>query len=218
MVGASPETRIGCPGALEKPKEIEMPFTSRRRVTTAVRGLLASVPIDADLTAFMARVADWRRRSVVLVPFRAVLPDDVPTFSGLWVKAPSFDCVVYDDTAAPMTQRHSVFHELGHMLLGHLSEGDLEEVQFRLMCRMLPDLDPEFIRATIRAGLCRSTCGGQDSYAPAQEREAEEFATELALRASSADLIHPVRPIAPSDRAVIDRFTSTLGPTPRRGR
>ncbi len=195
-----------------------MPFASRRRVTAAVRVLLDNVPMDSDLDTFIARVADWRRRSVLLVPFRTVLPDDVPPFSGLWVKAPAFDCVVYDDTAAPVTQRHSVFHEIGHMVLGHLSEDDLDGVQFRLMCRMLPDLDPEFIRATIRAGLCRSTCGGQDGYPPAQERQAEDFATELALHVSSADLIHPVRPLAPSDRAVIDRFTSTLGPVSRRSR
>lgn len=87
-----------------------------------------------------------------LVPFSEVAPDVAAPFSGLWVKAPRLDCIVYDDKAP---QRHAVFHEVAHMLLGHLSTEDLDGLQLRLMSALLPDLPPQVIKRTVRAGLCR---------------------------------------------------------------
>lgn len=183
----------------------------QRQVTRAVRNLLAEVPVGTDLDAFVHRLAQFRGRPVSLVPFSEVVPDVAAPFSGLWVRAPRLDCIVYDDTAPQATQRHAVFHEVAHMLLGHLSTEDIDSLQLRLMSALLPDLNPQVIKKTVRAGLCRSDCG----YVDEQEDAAERFATELALRVSRAHLIHPIPPPSPSDLAVIARFMSTLGPRKR---
>ncbi|GAA3436904.1 hypothetical protein [Kutzneria kofuensis] len=183
----------------------------QRQVARAVRDLLAAVPVGTDLDAFVRRLARLRNRPVSLVPFSEVVPDVAAPFSGLWVKAPRLDCIVYDDTAPQATQRHAVFHEVAHMLLGHLSTEDIDGLQLRLMSALLPDLQPQVIKRTVRAGLCRSNCG----YVDEQEEAAERFATELGARVSEARLIHPIPPPDPSDLAVIARFMSTLGPRKR---
>jgi hypothetical protein len=183
----------------------------QRQVTRAVRDLLAVVPVGTDLEEFVRRLAAARDRPVSLVPFSEVVPDVAAPFSGLWVKAPRLDCIVYDDTAPQATQRHAVFHEVAHMVLGHLSTEDLDGLQLRLMSALLPDLQPAVIQRTVRAGLCRSGCG----YVDEQEDAAERFATELALRVSRAHLIHPIPPPDPADLEVIARFMSTLGPRKR---
>jgi hypothetical protein len=181
----------------------------------AVRSLLAAVPVGADLEEFIARLADFRGRPVCLIPFSTVLADRPAPFSGLWVKAPTLDCLVYDDTAPQAAQRQAVFHEVAHMVLGHLSSEDLDDLQFRLMSALLPDLHPEVVRRTVRAGLCRLNCGGQAGYVDEQEQAAERFATILGLRVAETQLIHPISPPDPSDLAVIARFASTLRPARR---
>lgn len=187
----------------------------RRKLARAVQSLLAAVPVGADIDEFIARLAEFRGRPVSLVPFSQVVPDVRPPFSGLWVQAPRIDCIVYDDTAPHGTQRHTIFHEVGHMILGHLSPDDLDDLQFRLMSAMLPDLSPHVIRRTVRAGLCRLDCGGQAGYADEQERTAESFATALGLRVTDVRLIHPILPPDPADLAVIERFMSILRPSKR---
>jgi hypothetical protein len=182
----------------------------------AVQSLLAAVPVGADLDEFIARLAEFRGRPVSLVPFSQVVPDVDPPFSGLWVQAPRLDCIIYDDTAPHATQRHTIFHEVGHMILGHLSPGDLDDdLQVRLMAPMLPDLSPQVIRRTVRAGLCRLASDGQTGYVDEQEQTAESFATALSLRVVDARLIHPIPPPDPADLAVIERFASTLRPSKR---
>ncbi|MFI9380926.1 hypothetical protein [Kutzneria sp. NPDC052558] len=173
--------------------------------------------MGADLDEFIAGLATFRGRPVSLIPFSTVVPEGPAPFSGLWVKAPTLDCIVYDDTAPQAVQRQAVFHEVAHMVLGHLSSEDLDDLQFRLMSALLPDLAPEVVRRTVRAGLCRLDCGGQTGYLDEQEQAAERFATALALRVADTQLIHPISPPDPADLAVIARFASTLRPS-RRGR
>ncbi|QUQ69952.1 hypothetical protein [Kutzneria sp. CA-103260] len=180
-----------------------------------MRSLLAAVPVGTDLDEFIAGLAEFRGRPVCLIPFSTVVPDGPAPFSGLWVQAPTLDCVVYDDTAPQAVQRQAVFHEVAHMVLGHLSAEDLDDLQFRLMSALLPDLHPDVVRRTVRAGLCRLNCGGQTGYVDEQEQAAERFATTLALRVAETQLIHPISPPDPSDLAVIARFTSTLRPARR---
>jgi hypothetical protein len=182
-----------------------------------VRSLLGVVPVGGDLDEFIAGLAAFRGRPVSLIPFSTVVPEGPAPFSGLWVKAPTLDCIVYDDTAPQAVQRQAVFHEVAHMVLGHLSTENLDDLQFRLMSALLPDLHPDVVRRTVRAGLCRLNCGGQTGYVDEQEQMAERFATTLSIRVAETQLIRPIAPPDPSDLAVIARFASTLRP-PRRGR
>lgn len=189
---------------------------TRRQAAAAVTQLLSRVQFDdkTNLAEFMERLARWRQRRITLVPFSTLL-QQTPPFTGVYFKTANFDCVIYDDNAAQVTQRHTVYHEIGHILLDHLSDGTLSELQLRMMSSMLPNLDPEYIRATIKPGLCRSACADLTDHEADQEDAAEEFATQLALHLTPSELIHQAPPAEPYDLEVIARFASTLGPMQR---
>lgn len=186
----------------------------RRRAAQAVAAVLAGLAVEDGISfrEFCSRLAAQRGRPITVVPIGALVGFRTPPFSGLWIKAPHSDYVFYDDTAAPLTQRHAVFHEIGHMSLDHLADGELDQGHLQLMRQVLPDLDPVAIRNSVRPGLCRSHYADRTNYNPRQEVEAEEFATQLAVRLTQANLITPVRAVDPLDSAAIARFITTLGP------
>ncbi|WP_156038485.1 ImmA/IrrE family metallo-endopeptidase [Actinoalloteichus caeruleus] len=76
-----------------------------------------TIPDPWDLREFTEHVAERRGRPIRLVPrtmssYRSIA-------SGLWVREPDADIVVFDATSSPLHQENTVLHELAHMLLDH---------------------------------------------------------------------------------------------------
>ncbi|SHG94868.1 ImmA/IrrE family metallo-endopeptidase [Streptoalloteichus hindustanus] len=138
-------------------------YAGEARLRRRLRREFEASGIDgpADMAEVCARLSRRRGKPIHLLPYSLT----VPTPFGLWLGNPAADYIVYQSETTPTHQQHIIAHELGHMLAGHHSDEDDDEVWRELM----PDIPPDRIRRALR----------RTSYDDQQEREAEVVATLL---------------------------------------
>lgn len=139
---------------------------------------LDMLPADGDLDGLVNRVAQDRKRPIVVI--RAPLPHGI---SGLWdERHAAKDIVVIDQVPmAPSRYAAVLCHELAHMILGH--HGIVE--------MSAQPADVSFIDATVARRFLKR-CAYDDTI----ERNAEELATVLTrehLRRAHANVLRENR-------------------------
>lgn len=93
---------------------------------------------------------------------------------------------------------HIVLHELGHLIAGHRSGEEDEE----LLGRLFPDIDPSMIRHILRR---------RTSYDSGEEREAETVATIILQWASVLDSLAPRLSSGAGTRNIQDALGDRVG-------
>ena len=73
------------------------------------------IPAPFDLTLFLARLGEQRRRPIRVCPFRSA--PGVPC--GMWIGTMDADYLYYEEGTTPYHQDHIALHEAAHMLLDH---------------------------------------------------------------------------------------------------
>ncbi|MEV7177829.1 hypothetical protein [Kitasatospora sp. NPDC093679] len=154
--------------------------------------ILAKLPIPNPFSveAFAEALAQHRERPIVLEPLPETRGPDAP--SGLWVRLPSVDVVLFETRTSLPHQTLIKLHELGHIAAGHQPQLSPD-----VLTTAFPDVDPELLHQLLampRAG-----------YNTREEQQAELIALLLAdhLGTSSGttpqgrrlteSLTHPVR-------------------------
>jgi len=147
------------------------------------------IPVPFHLQAFCDRLQERQERPLSLRP--VALPAGSP--SGVCVSTQAADYIFYEASTSSLHQEHIVLHEIGHLLLGHLTGMTGSEQVLRLL---LPSLDP---RVVVRM-LGRGDCTG------VTERQAELMATLIMQRA----VRRVPSPAFGEDAETITRLSRTL--------
>ncbi|RJQ75378.1 hypothetical protein D5S17_21040 [Pseudonocardiaceae bacterium YIM PH 21723] len=144
----------------------------RRQCRRLLRELDIRPPLDVRLLC--ERLAAHRGRPIHLMDY----PLPVPGEFGVWLASDAADYILYQRETTKPHQDHIILHEVGHIVAGHTSDEDDDE----LLQRIYPDIDPE----VVRRALLRRT-----HYDAAQEREAETVATIILEWASVLNYVTP---------------------------
>lgn len=139
----------------------------RRRCAKLLRQINAGEHLDLD--GLVARIAAWRGREIILLPFN--LPAGTPC--GLWLSLNGKDVIFYDNNTSILHQKHIIAHELGHIAFDH-NKGENSVIDSQAASDLFPNFSPEFIMKAL----------GRTHYSSEVEREAETFAT-VAIQGSS---------------------------------
>jgi hypothetical protein len=134
--------------------------------TNAVRKL---VPTPWDREEFVRQMGISRGRPIVLKPVQATALSRLPC--GLWLSLDDHDEIAYDAGSSDYHIDQTIFHEVGHMLLDHHSEGQA----FGGLAEMLPNIDLNALRFVMT----------RSNFDDEQESEAELFADLLMSTAVS---------------------------------
>ncbi|MDA3644404.1 hypothetical protein LZ318_30670 [Saccharopolyspora indica] len=128
-----------------------------------VRQLLRELELDAplDVRLLCRRLAEHRGRPIKLHPY----PLPAPGIFGLWIGTEDADYILYQRDTTVAHQEHIILHEIGHIISGHSSDENDDDIWTQLF----PDIPPEMVRRALR----------RDGYEPAFEREAEMVATVI---------------------------------------
>lgn len=135
------------------------------------------IPVPWDRDQFIARVSEMRGRPIHLVPVDTASLIDSPC--GLWLRRDADDLLLYAEGTSNYHIDQIVCHEVGHMVLGHsqmLSYRANRDDTEQLCHDLMPDLDPETVRAVLARG----------EYSDKQEQEAETFASLLMVAAAES--------------------------------
>ena len=169
--------------------------------------LLDQLAIGRDVAAeggvsmddIRAQVQRLRGRPLNMIPVLA--RPGGPT--GVWIETAVADYVFFDRATSRLHRLHIVFHEVGHMLLGHtLAAGSLHR-RVGHSCTALAQ-DPA-VSVALRAAPHTDI----DQHEAAQEREAEVFATIACQRVG--DIAVPtVTAVAEGDRELLRRLVAAL--------
>jgi len=159
-----------------------MPLSMAARCEELIETLVVPRPFDID--RFLKALAEKRGRRIKLI--RGRLGPDQPF--GMLISTAEIDYIYSADDVPPLQFRHTVMHEVGHLLLGHFTStsggGETLRVAGDDALRLLlPTLSP----ALVRRILARTV------YASDEEREAELFASLLLSRVSSVRDAHAGR-------------------------
>ncbi|MDX3572275.1 toxin-antitoxin system, toxin component [Streptomyces sp. ID05-47C] len=87
-----------------------------RRLASGIVECLQPLSADDDLTPALGDALSRMRGRPVRLR-QVVFPPE--TASGLWVDAPDFDLIAYEQNTAPVHQRVIIGHETWHMFAGH---------------------------------------------------------------------------------------------------
>lgn len=131
-----------------------------------------------DREAFVQCIADMRGRPITLVATQPGLV--VHSLCGLWLASEDGDVILYEQGASDFRVDQAVYHQIGHMILGHHSGGRAQSRDVRVESawrRRLPDLAPELV----------STVLGSKDYGDEQEYEADLFALLVMNAANGAE-------------------------------
>ena len=140
----------------------------RRQAERALADLGLTGPITSDQVK--ATLEAHRGRPIYIQTAPAAMFDNAAC--GAWWETEHIDLILVPEDADPMLQRHTVFHEFGHMILRHQGAACGTESITAVLRKIMPDLDP----AKVLAMLARS------GYEGPAEREAEMLASLLTLR------------------------------------
>ena len=149
--------------------------------------------VDGDLTTLVDRLADQRRRPIVLLPVRMRASHP----SGFWLETASADIVGYEADTSPTHRQHIIAHELSHILCGHRNP---VVVDGGGPAPFFPDLDPELVRSVLR----RLT-----GYSDTQEYEAEIMAW-LLVRDRCRPSAEPERRLPPDGVELVRRLEESF--------
>lgn len=142
-----------------------------------------------DVQQLCQRVGEQRGRPIRLLSHAIPVPGPF----GVWIATDTEDYILYQRETTKAHQDHIVLHELGHILAGHSSEEQDDD----LLRSLYPDLAPEVVRRALR----------RTAYDNDHELEAEMVATIILEWASVLD---PVAAESNHRRAVA-RMESALG-------
>ncbi|WP_063020708.1 hypothetical protein [Nocardia niwae] len=137
-------------------------------------GRLVPIPHPWDMTEYLARVAEYRRRPITLCPIEvgALSGNGCGTGSGLWIAREGDEVIMYGaDTE--WHADHIIAHEIGHMLLGHGESAGGAAADDLPLRELMPSLSLETIRSVLR----------RQDYGSERERAAETFADLLLVEA-----------------------------------
>jgi hypothetical protein len=160
------------------------------------------IPQPFRLIDLLDQVARRRAKRIELMPsyWGSAAP------CGVLVSTDQVDYVCFDAHTSDVHQIQIVFHELGHMMLGHTDRGHNTErgnspseqlpADDVLLQRLMPNLSPALIRRLL----------GRSVYDNEQEQAAELFASILMGRVAHSSLRKEVQ-VAPALR----RLTALLG-------
>lgn len=170
----------------------------KERVTRRIRRLLRTCEtrfteweLDRpfDLTGLVEHLSRRRNRLIHLVP----APMGAARPSGIWLRLPAMDVVVYEADTSRTHQEHIIAHELAHILCGHSTTTPVADEDSRLL---FPDLDPQLVRDMLLRA----------EYDTGHELEAEVMASAILRRMNA----RPPEPAAaggcPETREVLDRL------------
>jgi len=118
-----------------------------------------------DMREFLASVAAVQGKEIKTIPM--LLDPDQPC--GLLISTDESDTICWPANAPDFLATHTVFHELGHIVLKHgATKSDKDEFSHLAgLDNLLPSLSPKLL----------SRIFGRTAYASQQELEAELFAT-----------------------------------------
>lgn len=142
---------------------------SSRRVLETTNAVRELVPTPWDRNDFVREIGRLRGRPLVLKPVRATAISRLPC--GLWLALDEHDEIAYDADSSEYHIDQTIFHEVGHMLLEHHSEGGT----FVGLAELLPDIDLDALQFVMR----------RNNFDDEQESEAELFADLLMSTAVS---------------------------------
>lgn len=131
----------------------------RRGVKQLLRELELEAPLDVRVLC--ERLAQRRGRPIKLVAY----PLPVPGAFGLWVGTADADYILYQRNTTTAHQEHIILHEVGHIISGHGSDENDDDIWGQLF----PDIPPEMVRRALR----------REGYGLTIEREAEMVATVI---------------------------------------
>ncbi|MFJ4649654.1 hypothetical protein ACIP5Y_00095 [Nocardia sp. NPDC088792] len=150
---------------------------SERELRRRCRRLLNELEIQPplDVVTLCQRVGEQRGRPIRLVPH----PIPIPGPFGAWIATKRADYILYQQETTRAHQDHIILHELGHLLAGHCTD----EQDDNLIRQLNPSsvLSPDIVRRALR----------RTSYDTAEEREAEMVATIILEWASVLDRVTP---------------------------
>ncbi|MGV9638088.1 hypothetical protein ACWDO0_28260 [Nocardia rhamnosiphila] len=136
------------------------------------------VPYPFDIVEYVARVAEYRGREIVLCPIDvgALSGTGCGTGSGLWIAQTDCDVIMYGAETRDHAY-HIIGHEIGHMLHNHAPGAD-DPAGVPDDLPPLHEFMPELSLGSIRSVLRR------EDYSSEKEREAETFADMLLVYAT----------------------------------
>jgi hypothetical protein len=147
------------------------------------------IPVPFHLQQFCDRLQKRRERLLYLRP--VTLPPGGP--SGMCVSTHTADYIFYEAGTSSLHREHIVLHEIGHLLLGHLTTMSESEQALQLL---LTSLDPQVVIRMLGRGDCSGIA----------EQQAEMVATLIMQRAVRR-LPSPARA---EDAHMITRLSRTL--------
>lgn len=133
-----------------------------RRLRRRCRKVIGGIPLPEPFSAeeLCSRLAGERDRPLHLLPLPTPTAPGTP--SGMWLVTERGDYIFYDSQTSLLHQEHIIVHEIGHMVCGHRSAGDDQQLY-----RMIDIADPESIRQALP----------RIRYSDEQEQEAEMMAS-----------------------------------------
>lgn len=163
----------------------------RRYCRHLLRELELRPPLD--VTDLCGRLAEHRGKPILL----AEHPLPVPGPFGVWLSTARADHIFYQAQTTGSHQVHIIVHEIGHLIAGHRSDEQDDD-----LVRMLyPHLAPEVVRQALR----------RTSYDTAQEREAETVATIILEWASVLDAVVPRLSASRAGQSMQDALGDRMG-------
>ena len=118
---------------------------------------LSLEPNSCTVEAILAAVTERTGRPIHVVEISM----SKASGCGLWVAVATRDYICVDASSRPLLRRHTLLHELGHIVFDHRGLPD-----FAAMAAGLDTLDPEMVRRVL----------GRTDFRDGAEREAETFA------------------------------------------
>ena len=135
-----------------------------------IRSVIESLPLPhrLDVEGFLKVVEEARGRPITLIhtPVHAIRTGPC----GVWLRRAYDDIILVEGRTSEYHRRNIVFHEFGHMLLGH-DENAGDPVGLSLIKSLAPSIDPESVGVAM----------GRSSYLNEQEVDAETFASMLSV-------------------------------------
>lgn len=141
------------------------------------------VPRPWDRTQFLGGAAAAMGKRIRLRPLPAAYTASLPC--GLVIERAEDVIIAYDATSSAHHADHIILHEVGHLLLGHLTDPDhpssnrpatLGTTLPQTLASLFPGIDPATVRQVLHRG----------AYDTTAERQAELFASLIMSRVDTA--------------------------------